>query len=40
VSIDEEVANLLVYQRAYQASARLVTTVDQMLETLLTMGSG
>jgi flagellar hook-associated protein 1 FlgK len=37
VSTDEEVANLMIYQRAYQASARIVTTVDQMLETVINM---
>jgi flagellar hook-associated protein 1 len=37
VSIDEEMTNLMTYQRAYQASARIVTTVDTMLETVLAM---
>jgi flagellar hook-associated protein 1 len=35
VSLDEEMANLSIYQRAYQASARLMTVVDQLLETLV-----
>jgi len=35
VSIDEEMTNLSVYQRAYQASARLITVVDDLLETLV-----
>ena len=39
VSIDEESANLLVYQRAFQAAARVVTTVDQLMQTVLTMGA-
>ncbi|RJQ30987.1 MAG: flagellar hook-associated protein FlgK [Peptococcaceae bacterium] len=35
VSLDEELANMLQYQYAYQASARLVSTVDEMLDTLI-----
>ena len=38
VSLDEESTNLIRYQRAYEASARVVTTVDSMLQTLMTMG--
>ena len=37
VSLDEEVANLMRYQRAFQASARVITTLDSMLE-LVVMG--
>jgi flagellar hook-associated protein 1 FlgK len=37
VSIDEEMTHLMAYQRAYQASARIVTTVDELLETVLTL---
>jgi flagellar hook-associated protein 1 FlgK len=37
VSIDEEMTNLMIYQRAYQASAKIVTTVDTMIETVLNM---
>jgi flagellar hook-associated protein 1 FlgK len=37
VSIDEEMTNLMMYQRAYQASARIVTTADDMLDTVLNM---
>jgi flagellar hook-associated protein 1 FlgK len=32
VSLDEEMTDLLRFQRAYQASARLITTLDEMLE--------
>jgi len=39
VSMDEETTNLLKYQRAFQASARYVNTIDQMLNTVInTMG--
>ncbi len=37
VSLDEEMTNLTTYQRAYQASAELITVVDTMLNTLMTM---
>jgi len=37
VSVDEELTRVIQYQYAYQASARMVTTYDQMLETLLNM---
>jgi flagellar hook-associated protein 1 FlgK len=39
VSINEETANLLRYQHAYQAAARIVTTVDELTKTVLTMGA-
>jgi len=35
VSIDEEMANLMKFQHAYQASARLITIGDELLETLM-----
>ncbi|HEY3418642.1 MAG TPA: flagellar hook-associated protein FlgK [Armatimonadota bacterium] len=35
VSLDEEMTNLLIYQRAYDASARVLTIADQMLQTLI-----
>lgn len=35
VSIDEELTSLLQYQRSYQASARVITAVDEILDTLI-----
>jgi flagellar hook-associated protein 1 len=35
VSMDEELTALITTQRAYEASARLLTTVDQTLDTLI-----
>jgi flagellar hook-associated protein 1 FlgK len=37
VSTDEEMTNLVQFQKAYQASAELISTINQMLETLITM---
>jgi flagellar hook-associated protein 1 FlgK len=39
VSLDEEAGNMVQYQRAYDAAARVVDTVNQMLETLINMGT-
>jgi len=35
VNMDEEMTNLLSFQRAYQASASLVKTVDELLTTTI-----
>lgn len=35
VSLDEEMANLLKYQRAFQASSRVFTTIDDLLDTVV-----
>jgi flagellar hook-associated protein 1 FlgK len=35
VSLDEEAANLVSAQKAYQACARVLTTIDEMLNTLI-----
>ncbi|CAN5572579.1 flagellar hook-associated protein FlgK [soil metagenome] len=35
VNLDEELTNLITTQRAYEASARLLTTVDETLDTLI-----
>ena len=37
VSIDEESINLLSYQRQFQASAQVVTTAQQMFDTLISL---
>ena len=37
VDMDEELTNLMKYQTAYQASAKVITTIDQMINTLLGM---
>jgi flagellar hook-associated protein 1 FlgK len=41
VSLDEEMTNLLQFQQAYQASARVMNAIDQSLNTLIqTVGGG
>jgi flagellar hook-associated protein 1 FlgK len=35
VSLDEEMANMLRFQRGYQASARAMSSIDEMLDTLI-----
>jgi len=35
VSLDEEMSNMIVYQHAYEAAARLMATLDEMLGTLI-----
>jgi flagellar hook-associated protein 1 FlgK len=35
VDLDEETTNLVTYQHAYQAAARVITTIDSMLDTLI-----
>ncbi|MGH2941811.1 MAG: flagellar hook-associated protein FlgK [Solirubrobacteraceae bacterium] len=35
VSLDEEMTNLIRFQRGYQAAARAMSTTDEMLETLI-----
>jgi len=38
VSLDEEAANMVKYQTAYQAAARVVTTVNSMLDAAVNLG--
>lgn len=35
VSIDEEMTNLIKYQTSYGAAAKVITTIDEMMQTLL-----
>jgi flagellar hook-associated protein 1 FlgK len=35
VNLDEEMSNMMLFQRAYQASARVITTADELLDTLI-----
>lgn len=38
VNIDEEMSQIMILQNAYQASARLTTTISEMMDTLLSIG--
>ena len=35
VNLDEEAANMVKYQQAYNAAARMMTAVDEMLDTII-----
>lgn len=37
VSIDEEMGDLIRYQKAFEASARLIVTIDEMLDTVINL---
>ena len=37
VSLDEEMTDLVRFQRAFEASARLITTIDEMLVTVVNL---
>ena len=39
VDLDEETSNLVIYQHAYQASARVISTINDILDTLINMGA-
>ncbi|HEY7353509.1 MAG TPA: flagellar hook-associated protein FlgK [Terriglobales bacterium] len=39
VSLDEEAAHMVQFQRAYDAAAQVVVAVNQMLETVINMGT-
>jgi flagellar hook-associated protein 1 FlgK len=36
VNIDEEMVNMIQFEHAYNASARVMTAIDEMLDTLIT----
>lgn len=38
VNIDEEMSQIMILQNAYQASARISTTISEMMDTLLSIG--
>jgi flagellar hook-associated protein 1 len=40
VSLDEEATNLIQFQRAYQAAARVVNVVDELTQTAINLGVG
>ncbi len=35
VNLDEEMSDLVIFQRAYTASAQVITTVEEMFDALL-----
>ncbi len=35
VSLDEETTNLIIFQQSYNAAARVITTLDDMLNTMI-----
>ncbi|WP_432978658.1 flagellar hook-associated protein FlgK [Dactylosporangium sp. CA-233914] len=37
VSLDEEMTNMILYQRAYEAAAKVVSTIDTTLDSLINM---
>jgi flagellar hook-associated protein 1 FlgK len=39
VSVDEELTNLMKFQTGYQANAKVITTIDKMMDTLLGLKS-
>jgi flagellar hook-associated protein 1 len=38
VNLDEEMANMVAFQHGYNASARVISTMDKMLETIIRLG--
>jgi flagellar hook-associated protein 1 FlgK len=40
VNLDEEMASMVAYQNAYNANARMISTFDKMLDTIIRLGLG
>jgi flagellar hook-associated protein 1 FlgK len=38
VSMDEELTHMIQYQQGYNASARLISTVNEMLDVIINLG--
>ncbi|MDI9426231.1 MAG: flagellar hook-associated protein FlgK [Spirochaetota bacterium] len=38
INLDEEMANMIAFQHGYNASARVINTMDRMLETIIRLG--
>ncbi|MBN2039988.1 MAG: flagellar hook-associated protein FlgK [Spirochaetes bacterium] len=39
VNLDEEMSNMVIFQHGYNATARVISTFDKMLETIIRMGA-
>jgi flagellar hook-associated protein 1 FlgK len=37
VNLDEEAANLIKYQKSFEAAARMISVADELLEALINM---
>lgn len=40
VNLDEEMTNMVAFERAYQAAAKVISTIDEMLDTLINRMGG
>ncbi|MCE9600212.1 MAG: hypothetical protein K8S54_19800, partial [Spirochaetia bacterium] len=39
VNMDEEMSNMVQFQQSYNASAKVINTMNEMVETLLKLGA-
>ncbi len=39
INLDEEMSNMVMFQHGYNAAARMISTVDKMLETIIRLGA-
>jgi flagellar hook-associated protein 1 FlgK len=39
INLDEEMAGMVAFQHGYNASARMINTIDKMLETIIRLGA-